>query len=133
MLMDGNIPPNTTTIVEQSSGSTVISLSIIGRVLHGIEDVRAYITNKTSPGRMKMLRFFGLQLSEEPMLLLRTKLTDVLSSVLYGGAQQPTPDDSRGGIYKAQKLAEKSEAVTSPNQYENPLVSPQVLNLIEVF
>ena len=52
----------TKTIIEQSSGSTVISLSLVGRVFYGIEDVQAYITNKTSAARMAMLRFFGLQL-----------------------------------------------------------------------
>jgi cysteine synthase len=49
----------TETIVEQSSGSTVISLSIIARVLHQISDVHAYMTNKIQLSRLQMLRFFG--------------------------------------------------------------------------
>lgn len=103
MLLSKGIPPSTKTIVEQSSGSTVISLSIIARIFHGIDDVRAYITNKTSLSRMNMLRFFGLQL------------------VLYGGPHQPEPLDPRGGIAKARNLSEQDNNVVNPNQYENHL------------
>jgi cysteine synthase len=50
------------TIVEASSGSTVLSLGILGRVLWGHEDVHAYVTNKKHPNSLKMLRFFGLKM-----------------------------------------------------------------------
>lgn len=51
----------TSTVVEYSSGSTVISMSVVARVLHGLEDVHAYMTNKVSDVKIKMMRFFGLK------------------------------------------------------------------------
>jgi cysteine synthase len=60
MLQKG-VNSKTTTVIEQSSGSTVISLSIIARVLHRISDVHAYLSNKTQLSRLKMLQFFGLK------------------------------------------------------------------------
>lgn len=47
-------------IVEYSSGSTVISMSIIARILHGITDTRAYLSNKTSGAKLRLMQFFGL-------------------------------------------------------------------------
>ena len=49
------------TIVEASSGSTVLSLGIIARALWGHEDVRAYVTNKKHPESLKLLRFMGVK------------------------------------------------------------------------
>lgn len=48
------------TIVEASSGSTVLSLGIIARVLWGHNDVNAYVTNKKNPESLNLLRFFGI-------------------------------------------------------------------------
>lgn len=48
------------TIVEASSGSTVLSLGILARVLWGNEDVNAYVTNKKPPESLNLLRFFGI-------------------------------------------------------------------------
>lgn len=48
------------TIVEASSGSTVLSLGIIARVLWGHTDVNAYVTNKKHPESLNLLRFFGI-------------------------------------------------------------------------
>lgn len=48
-------------IVEASSGSTVLSLGIISRVLWGNENVTAHVTNKKHPDSLKLLRFFGLK------------------------------------------------------------------------
>jgi cysteine synthase len=47
-------------IIEASSGSTVLSLGIISRVLWGNENVTAYVTNKKRKESLKLLRFFGL-------------------------------------------------------------------------
>jgi cysteine synthase len=47
-------------IVEASSGSTVLSLGIIARVLWGHNDVNAYVTNKKHPESLNLLRFFGI-------------------------------------------------------------------------
>ena len=48
------------TIIEQSSGSTATSLSMIARVLYGNEVSRAYVSNKAGANRIRQLRFFGL-------------------------------------------------------------------------
>lgn len=94
-------PDKTKTIVEYSSGSTVISMSIIGRVFHGIHDTRAYLSNKTSITKLRLMRFFGLDIT------------------LFGGPSQPEPCDPRDGIQVAGKDAEDNEEIANPNQYEN--------------
>lgn len=52
----------TKTVIEYSSGSTVISMALVGRVLHGIDDTRAYLSNKTSDAKLKLMQFFGLDM-----------------------------------------------------------------------
>lgn len=99
----GAIGPGTKTIVEYSSGSTVISMGIVARILHGIDDTKAYISNKTSDSKLKMLQFFGLDLH------------------LFGGPSQPEPTDDRGGIQRARRDAETCDTISNPNQYENDL------------
>ncbi|PQE12507.1 Cysteine synthase K M:Cysteine synthase B protein [Rutstroemia sp. NJR-2017a BBW] len=49
-------------IVEASSGSTVLSLDMVSRVLWGNDDVCAYVTNKKHPDQLRILRFFGLKM-----------------------------------------------------------------------
>ena len=61
MLQKG-VTPNTKRIIEFSSGSTVISMALIARAIHGTEDVHAYASNKTSQTKLNLLRFFGLNL-----------------------------------------------------------------------
>lgn len=56
------VTADTKTIIEYSSGSTVVSMAVIARALFGIDDVRAYLSNKTSTAKMQMMRFFGLQM-----------------------------------------------------------------------
>lgn len=53
-------PGKTNTIIEYSSGSTVISMSLIARVFHGVSDVRAFLSNKTSVAKLRLMQFFGL-------------------------------------------------------------------------
>lgn len=48
------------TIIEQSSGSTAISLGMIARVLYDNEDCRPFVSNKVGLNRIRQLRFFGL-------------------------------------------------------------------------
>lgn len=55
-------PAKTKTVIEYSSGSTVISMSLVSRVYHGIDDVHAYLSNKTSEAKLRMMQFFGLKL-----------------------------------------------------------------------
>ena len=49
------------TIVEQSSGSTAMSLGLIGRILYDNKKCRAFVSNKAGASRMKQLRFFGIE------------------------------------------------------------------------
>lgn len=62
MLDSKSISGQTQRIIEYSSGSTVISMSILGRVLHGIDDTRAYLSNKTSGAKLRLMQFFGLDM-----------------------------------------------------------------------
>ncbi|KAI2619471.1 tryptophan synthase beta subunit-like PLP-dependent enzyme [Hypomontagnella submonticulosa] len=88
-------------VVEASSGSTVISLSLVSRVMNQNDDVTAYVSNKTEMSRLRTLSFFGLKLS------------------LYGGPSQPEISDERGIINKIKRWAEEDGNVFAPCQYEN--------------
>ncbi|KAJ5929580.1 hypothetical protein N7454_006530 [Penicillium verhagenii] len=101
MLETSVVPNKTRTIIEYSSGSTVISMSMIARVMHGIDDTRAFLSNKTSDAKLKLMQFFGLDIT------------------LFGGPSQPEPIDRRGGIQTAHRKAKESESIINPNQYEN--------------
>lgn len=60
-LLDKGIEPGVTkTVVESSSGSTVISMAMVARAFHGIDDVHAYLSNKTSETKLRLMQFFGL-------------------------------------------------------------------------
>ncbi|KAK4494255.1 hypothetical protein PRZ48_014553 [Zasmidium cellare] len=95
------VPGETEKIVEYSSGSTVISMSLVARVFHGIDNTHAYLSNKTSEAKLKLMQFFGLNLT------------------LFGGPSQPEPTDERGGIQWARTQAMESKSTVNPNQYEN--------------
>ncbi|KAI1647395.1 tryptophan synthase beta subunit-like PLP-dependent enzyme [Daldinia loculata] len=95
------VPGKTKTIIEYSSGSTVISMSLVSRVFHGVSDVRAFLSNKTSVAKLRLMQFFDLDIT------------------LFGGPSQPEPTDGRGGIRAAQTMAEDNESIINPNQYEN--------------
>ncbi|KAI1774430.1 tryptophan synthase beta subunit-like PLP-dependent enzyme [Hypoxylon cercidicola] len=101
LIEKGVTPGKTNTIIEYSSGSTVISMSLIARVFHSISDVRAFLSNKTSVAKLRLMQFFGLGIT------------------LFGGPSQPEPTDERGGIRAAQRLSEGNESIVNPNQYEN--------------
>lgn len=102
MLTNTITPTLTKTIIEYSSGSTVISMSLLARVNHSITDTRAFLSNKTSAAKLRLMQFFGLNIT------------------LFGGPSQPEPLDPRGGIQCAQNMArEKGAEVVNPNQYEN--------------
>ncbi|KAF5517460.1 Cysteine synthase [Colletotrichum aenigma] len=88
-------------IVEASSGSTVLSLGIISRVLWGNEDVDAYVTNKKPPESLNLLRFFGIR------------------PCLYGGLAQQEPTDPTGIMCRLRKRAAQDENMVYPGQYDN--------------
>ncbi|KAF9880527.1 hypothetical protein CkaCkLH20_01569 [Colletotrichum karsti] len=98
-------------IVEASSGSTVLSLGIIARVLWGNEDVDAYVTNKKSPESLNLLRFFGIR------------------PCLYGGLAQQEPTDPTGIMCRLRRRAAQSEEVVYPGQYDNPNLTRNGLGL----
>ncbi|KAL3587408.1 cysteine synthase fda4 [Fusarium poae] len=88
-------------VVEASSGSTVISLALASRILNGNDDVTAYVTNKTEKSRLQTLSFFGLKIN------------------LYGGPSQPEITDERGIMQKIKRWAEEDDSLWAPSQYEN--------------
>ncbi|GAC71700.1 cystathionine beta-synthase and related enzymes [Moesziomyces antarcticus T-34] len=90
----------THTVTESSSGSTVTSMSMIARQ-HGVKKVRAWMSNKVSPTKSSLMRFFGLELA------------------LFGGPSQSPPQDPMGGIAKAAAQGSQPGSY-NPNQYENP-------------
>lgn len=84
-------------------------MSLVARVYYGLPDVRAYLSNKTSETKLRLMQFFGLDIT------------------LFGGPSQPEPEDERGGIKAAERMAKDSDAVINPNQYENDNVRPYSL------
>ncbi|KAL2133423.1 hypothetical protein VTI74DRAFT_2349 [Chaetomium olivicolor] len=106
------------TIVEASSGSTVLSLGILARVLWGNNEVNAYVTNKKHPESLGLLRFFGI------------------TPHLYGGLAQQEPTDPTGIMCRLRRMAKKRGGVVYPGQYDNEnnwkaheqWTGPQILN-----
>ncbi|KAH7323031.1 cysteine synthase [Stachybotrys elegans] len=101
MLLDKAPGAATQSIVEASSGSTVLSLGIISNVLWGNDDVTAYVTNKKHKDSLKLLRFFGLKVS------------------LYGGLAQQEPTDPKGIMERLRQLAKEDDSICYPGQYDN--------------
>ncbi|KAG8721142.1 hypothetical protein FRC08_015440 [Ceratobasidium sp. 394] len=97
---EGKVTKDTNTIIEYSSGSTVISLGILAHIM-GIETVKAYLSNKTSPAKLDLLRFFGLDIT------------------LFPGHGQPEPLDPNGGIFAATRDGQ-TDGAYNPDQYSNP-------------
>jgi cysteine synthase len=56
------VPGTTKTVVEYSSGSTVMSMSLVGRAIHGLEDTRAFLSNKTSLAKIRLMQLFGINM-----------------------------------------------------------------------
>ncbi len=90
---------NIDTVIENSSGNTVFSLAIIGRLL-GIKSTKAVVSNEVSSGKLKMLRLFGTEIivNKEPIC--------------------PDPSDKTSGIYKA-KVWAKENGWLNAGQYDN--------------
>lgn len=89
------------TIAEASSGSTILSLGILARVLWGNEDVEAHVTNKKSAESLNLLRFFGIK------------------PCLYGGLAQQEPTDSTGVMARLRRRAAASDDTVYLGQYDN--------------
>ncbi len=88
------------TLIENSSGNTVLSLAVIGKLL-GIDHTKAIVSNEVSRGKLNLLRIFGVEVivNKEPIC--------------------PDPKDKTSGIYKSKILASKHEDWFNPGQYTN--------------
>jgi cysteine synthase/rhodanese-related sulfurtransferase len=86
-------------LIENSSGNTVFSLAVIGR-LFGIPKTKAIVSHEVTWGKLQMLRFFGTEIivNEEPIC--------------------PDPSDKESGIYKAKQMGKK-KGWFNPGQYDN--------------
>jgi cysteine synthase/rhodanese-related sulfurtransferase len=96
--LKGNLK-NVNTLVENSSGNTVFSLAIIGR-LFGVPKTMALVSNEVLEGKMQLLRLFNTEIEviDEPIC--------------------PDPSDKESGIYLAKKLGDQKRFF-NPGQYDN--------------
>ena len=94
------------TMIENSSGNTVYSLGILGKIF-GIPNTKAVASHQISKGKLKLLQFFGVQplINEEPIC--------------------PDPSDPTSGIFKAKKWAQEQGGLFNPGQYDN-IANPNV-------
>lgn len=90
---------NINSLIENSSGNTVFSLAVIGR-LFGIPKTKAIVSHEVTWGKLQLLRFFGTEImvNEEPIC--------------------PDPSDKESGIYKAKQIGE-TKGWFNPGQYDN--------------
>jgi len=98
-LKDSNRLEKISTIVENSSGNTVFSLAVIGRIF-GIRKTKAIISYEVPLEKLLMLQLFGVEsiVNKEPIC--------------------PDPSDKNSGIYKAKKWG-KRKGWVNPGQYDN--------------
>jgi cysteine synthase/rhodanese-related sulfurtransferase len=88
------------TLIENSSGNTVLSLAVIGKLL-GIDHTKAIVSNEVSRGKLNLLRLFGVEV------------------IVNKEAICPDPKDKTSGIYKSKILASKHKDWFNPGQYTN--------------
>lgn len=100
MLLDqkkkGSLPD---TLIENSSGNTILSLAVIARLM-GVPHTKSICSHQVSKGKLNILRFLGTEviINEEPIC--------------------PDPSDPTSGIYKA-KVWSKENGWFNPGQYDN--------------
>lgn len=123
MLLEAGSKAEGKAIVECSSGSTVISVAMCAQVLHGNDNVHAFVSNKTERSRLRTLQFFGLKPQVTSPLALRGLWLTAASKYLYGGPGQPEVLDPRGEIQRLKHWSQKSDGTWNPSQYENMDVS----------
>jgi cysteine synthase/rhodanese-related sulfurtransferase len=90
---------NVDTLIENSSGNTVFSMSAIAKLL-GLKSTKAVVSNEVTEGKLKLLKLFGVEIivNEEPIC--------------------PNPSDKNSGIYKAKVWAEENGWLNL-GQYDN--------------
>ena len=86
-------------LIENSSGNTVFSLAVIGR-LFGIQNTKAIVSHEVTWGKLQLLRLLGTDVfvNEEPIC--------------------PDPNDKNSGIHLAKNIA-KGKGWFNPGQYDN--------------
>lgn len=86
-------------IIENSSGNTVLSLSVVGNLL-GIPNTKAFVSHEVTEGKLKLLQLFGVSpmVNKEPIC--------------------PDPSDKTSGIYKS-KIFGEQKGWFNPGQYDN--------------
>lgn len=89
----------TKSLIENSSGNTVFSLAVIGRIF-GVPKTRAIVSHEVTWGKLQLLRLFGTEITvnKEPIC--------------------PDPGDKESGIYKAKQIG-KHKGWFNPGQYDN--------------
>ncbi len=89
----------TKSLIENSSGNTVFSLAVIGRIF-GIPETKAIVSHEVTWGKLQLLRLFGTEIivNKEPIC--------------------PDPGDKTSGIYKAKQIG-KRKGWFNPGQYDN--------------
>lgn len=102
MLMEANKKgqlDKVNTIIENSSGNTVLSLSVIGNLI-GIPNTKAFVSHEVTDGKLKLLQLFGVFpiVNKEPIC--------------------PDPSDKSSGIYKSRIMA-KDNGWFNAGQYDN--------------
>ncbi|KAH7386046.1 cysteine synthase [Pyrenochaeta sp. MPI-SDFR-AT-0127] len=88
-------------IAEASSGSTILSLGIIARVLWGNENIEAHVTNKKSMESLNLLRFFGIR------------------PCLFAGLAQQEPTDPTGIMARLRRRTKECDDMVYLGQYDN--------------
>jgi cysteine synthase/rhodanese-related sulfurtransferase len=96
---DKNSLQNIHHLIENSSGNTVFSLAVLGR-LFGIPNTKAFVSHEVTWGKLQLLRLFGIDITvnEEPIC--------------------PDPNDTTSGIHKAKTIG-KQKGWFNPGQYDN--------------
>ncbi len=79
---------NTNSLIEYSSGNTILSLAIIARQM-GIKNIKSLISHEAFESRINLLRFFGIQVG------------------IHQEPTNPMKHDPKSGISKAEKLGEE--------------------------
>lgn len=87
------------TVVENSSGNTVMSLAVIARLM-GIPHTKSVCSHQVSMAKLNILRLLGAEV------------------IINQEAICPDPTDENSGIYKAKVWAEENNWL-NPGQYDN--------------
>ncbi|QRV99659.1 cysteine synthase [Ceratobasidium sp. AG-Ba] len=109
---EGKITKDTNTIIEYSSGSTVISLGILAHIM-GIETVKHTFRTRHRHRSLSFLDFLGLICEYKPSYSAQSSDYHPQHSIPRHG--QPEPLDPNGGIFAATRMARLRALTTRIN------------------